>query len=78
MTMTAAELAELRYAERNNARHHVTEIEDCPVNAVVNGLTARGFFTDGGPSTFGRWRELTASGRAALASARQRVNQRAG
>lgn len=74
-TPTAAELTELRYAERNHGRHFVTRIEDCPINSVVHSLTARGLFTDGGPSTFGRWRDLTASGRAALAAAKQRMRE---
>jgi hypothetical protein len=64
--MTDAELSELRYAERNHGRNFVTVLENEPHNVIVDSLTERGFFRDGGPSASGRWRELTPLGRSTL------------
>lgn len=67
--MTPDEISELKYAQRNHGRNFVTDCrEDTTRNPVINRLTDAGLFQDGGPSTFGRWRELTPAGVAALAS----------
>lgn len=64
--VTEDELAEIKYAARNNGRNFVSLAAgaDEPHNATIENLMARGFFVDGGPSTFGRWRNLTPAGRA--------------
>jgi hypothetical protein len=62
--LTVAELCEMSYADRNNGRNFVTTLEGEPRNLLIHSLTARGFFQDGGPSASGRWRDLTALGRA--------------
>ena len=64
--LTALELQELRYAERNNGRNFVTALAEEPTNVAIHGMTERGLFRDGGPSSSGRWRILTPAGRRAL------------
>lgn len=70
MDLTETEIAELRYAARNHGRNFVTALEGEPHNEAINRMTALGLFVDGGPSTFGRWRDLTATGRAMLTAAK--------
>lgn len=66
MPLTGSEIDELKYAERNLGRTFRARFEGCQNNAIIDRLTETGLLRDGGQSTFGRWRELTASGRAAL------------
>lgn len=56
----------LKCAGRNHGRTFVTALADEPFNVAINRMTDGGLFVDGGPSTSGRWRVLTAAGRAAL------------
>lgn len=67
MKLTPEEINELRYAARNHGRTFRASHPECHTNPIVDRLTDAGLLIDGGPSTFGRWRELTALGRAALA-----------
>ena len=62
--LTPAELDVIRYAARNHGRTFVTELTDQPHNTIIHRLTDRGLFLDDGPSASGRWRKLTALGRA--------------
>ena len=65
--LTEEELEQIKYAERNLGRNFVSRAPWDPTNKIIEGLTARGFFVDGGPSASGRWRNLTPAGRALLA-----------